>query len=285
QGNYRLAAGSPCIDAGHPDPVYNDLDGSINDIGAFGGSSADTSIVVGDGITLHIPTFQVAPGDTIQVCISGNNLNGVADLSARVSFAPNILSYLNTRTTELTHGFCLKRNVASRGIIDFTISSPLSIQRKQGDILTIDFAVDQTAVANSSSNISFVYAQATDEVAYERTISRLTNGMVMVTWSTEVEEESLVPWSYKLLQNYPNPFNPTTTIQFELPKATDVHIVVYDLLGREVVRLADRHLEAGHHQLVWNGRDRTGRELPTGMYIGLMVTPEYSHSIKMLLLK
>jgi hypothetical protein len=100
-----------------------------------------------------------------------------------------------------------------------------------------------------------------------------------------VMETAGLPIQYALHQNYPNPFNPSTTMQFDLPKATDIRIVVYDLLGREVVRLVDQHLEPGYHQLVWNGRDRRGREIPTGMYIALMVTPEYKNSMKMVLLK
>ncbi|MCK4578691.1 MAG: T9SS type A sorting domain-containing protein [Candidatus Marinimicrobia bacterium] len=100
-----------------------------------------------------------------------------------------------------------------------------------------------------------------------------------------IEEGSLLPSAYALHQNYPNPFNPTTTIRFDLPRATDIHIVVYDLLGREVVRLLNQHLEPGFHELIWNGKDRTGRHLPSGMYIVLMATPEFRKSIKMVLLK
>jgi len=93
------------------------------------------------------------------------------------------------------------------------------------------------------------------------------------------------PGKYELLQNYPNPFNPNTTLQFNLPKAIDTHIIVYDLLGREVVRLMDQYLEAGYHQIVWNGKDRPNREVPSGIYIARLVTPEYIMSIKMVLLK
>ncbi|UCH61959.1 MAG: T9SS type A sorting domain-containing protein [Fidelibacterota bacterium] len=100
-----------------------------------------------------------------------------------------------------------------------------------------------------------------------------------------IDETDALPAAYALHQNYPNPFNPSTILRFDLPAAADIHIVVYDLLGREVVRLVDRRLEAGYHQLVWNGRDRSGRELPTGMYIVLMATPEFRKSIKLLLLK
>ena len=57
------------------------------------------------------------------------------------------------------------------------------------------------------------------------------------------------------------------------------------MLGREVVRLEDGRLEAGYHSLTWNGSDARGREVPTGMYIARLVTPEYTKSIKMVLLK
>ena len=94
-----------------------------------------------------------------------------------------------------------------------------------------------------------------------------------------------IPHEFVLRQNYPNPFNPSTTIRFDLPAATDIHIVVYDLLGREVVRLVDGHREAGYHQLVWNGRDARGREVPTGLYIARLLAPTYTRSIKLVLLK
>lgn len=53
------------------------------------------------------------------------------------------------------------------------------------------------------------------------------------------------PDSFKLHGNYPNPFNPSTTIQFDLPQAADVSIVVFDLLGREAMRLSAGALTAG----------------------------------------
>ncbi|MCH7939496.1 MAG: hypothetical protein IID13_07105 [Candidatus Marinimicrobia bacterium] len=56
-------------------------------------------------------------------------------------------------------------------------------------------------------------------------------------------------------------------------------------MGREVVRLVDRQLEAGYHSLIWNGRDARGRDVPTGLYIARLVTANYTKSIKMLLLK
>ncbi len=94
-----------------------------------------------------------------------------------------------------------------------------------------------------------------------------------------------LPDTYYLAQNYPNPFNPTSTIRFDLPHASAGSLIVYDLMGREVVRLMEGAIEAGYHTRVWDGRDSFGRALPSGIFIARLVTPEYTKSIKMVLLK
>ncbi|MCH7528685.1 MAG: cadherin-like domain-containing protein [Candidatus Marinimicrobia bacterium] len=108
---------------------------------------------------------------------------------------------------------------------------------------------------------------------------------IIIDYPAATVLESLLPQAFALHQNYPNPFNPSTTIRFDLPVATEVHLAVYDLLGREVVRLVDGQLGAGHHQQVWDGRDRDGHAVPTGIYFVLVVTPEFRESIKIVLLK
>ena len=76
-----------------------------------------------------------------------------------------------------------------------------------------------------------------------------------------------------------------STIRFDLPQASEVSLIIYDTLGREVVRLVEDHLGQGYHQVQWNGGDRLGREVPSGIYIARLVTPGYINSIKMVLLK
>lgn len=100
-----------------------------------------------------------------------------------------------------------------------------------------------------------------------------------------IGEADGLPSEYALRQNYPNPFNPTTTIKFDLPMSTLVYLVVYDLLGREVVRLVNEQMEPGYHQIVWKGETVDGREAPSGIYIARLVTPGFTKSIKMALLK
>jgi hypothetical protein len=97
---------------------------------------------------------------------------------------------------------------------------------------------------------------------------------------TGVSEENTIPKSYALYQNYPNPFNPSTTIEFDIPERTNVKLVVYDILGREVETLIDKELEPGKYKLNFNATN-----LPSGVYFYTLRTPKFTKTNKMLLIK
>ncbi|MFT7552201.1 MAG: hypothetical protein ACI9BV_002518 [Rhodothermales bacterium] len=78
--------------------------------------------------------------------------------------------------------------------------------------------------------------------------------------STATEAEEL-PLEISLLPAYPNPFNPTTTFSFALPAASDVHLSVFDMLGRQVETLADGFWQAGQHEVRFEAAG-----LPSGLY-------------------
>ncbi|MFB0515018.1 MAG: T9SS type A sorting domain-containing protein [Candidatus Neomarinimicrobiota bacterium] len=98
-----------------------------------------------------------------------------------------------------------------------------------------------------------------------------------------IEQE--IPRRFHVHQNYPNPFNPASTIRYDLPKGSDVSLVVYDILGREVARLVDGYIEPGYHQVQWDGKNQYSRIVPSGIYIARLVTLRYSKSIKMVLVR
>ena len=64
----------------------------------------------------------------------------------------------------------------------------------------------------------------------------------------------------------PNPFNPQVVVRYGLPHAGKTRIDVFDVRGRRVARLLDRMMPAGHHEVVWRGRDAADRRLPSGPY-------------------
>ncbi|MBK8167677.1 MAG: lamin tail domain-containing protein [bacterium] len=83
----------------------------------------------------------------------------------------------------------------------------------------------------------------------------------------------------------PNPFNPQTEIRFELGKAQDVGVVIFDVRGRRVRTLHEGPLAAGHVALRWDGRDDNGARLPSGVYSARVVAGGAAHRSKVLLLK
>jgi hypothetical protein len=91
--------------------------------------------------------------------------------------------------------------------------------------------------------------------------------------------------SFKLVQNYPNPFNPSTTIDYSIPKAEDVTLEIYNLLGQRVVTLVDENQTAGEHTVQWNGFSQDGQPVSSGVYFYKLISGEYSSIKKMMLLR
>ncbi len=99
------------------------------------------------------------------------------------------------------------------------------------------------------------------------------------------DQRGFLASGYQLDQNYPNPFNPTTTIPFNLQKAGQVQLIVYDILGNKVRTLVNGNMAAGLHTVTWNGLNNAGQAVASGMYIYKLVTNGISISKKMQLLR
>ncbi len=89
----------------------------------------------------------------------------------------------------------------------------------------------------------------------------------------------------QLLPNVPNPFNPMTEIRFELASPQQVSLRIYDVTGRLVRELESGSLVAGPHARVWQGRDSSGRQAPSGAYYVRLVTEDKIENLKIMLLK
>ena len=82
-----------------------------------------------------------------------------------------------------------------------------------------------------------------------------------------------MPQHYTLSQNYPNPFNGTTVIEYTLPIASNVTLIIFDINGREVATLFDNRQDAGTYNVIWNGVDQHGRSLASGIYFYQITAP------------
>jgi len=94
-----------------------------------------------------------------------------------------------------------------------------------------------------------------------------------------------LPNVYALRQNYPNPFNPSTEISFDLPKAGQVELRIFNVLGQQVRALANQAMEAGQHTIIWDGRDQGGTQVSSGVYFYRLSAGAYTDTKKMMLLK
>lgn len=103
--------------------------------------------------------------------------------------------------------------------------------------------------------------------------------------SVGIADSPVVIKDFALLPNYPNPFNPSTNIQFSLTKSAVVQLDVFNLQGKRVKRLVAETLSSGLHTAVWDGKDRHGKSVTSGLYIYKIKVGNLSAARKMMLLK
>jgi len=84
----------------------------------------------------------------------------------------------------------------------------------------------------------------------------------------------------ELYQNSPNPFNPSTKISFSLAETGKVNVSIYNIIGQKVADLVNQTMESGVHSVDFNASN-----LPSGLYIYRLDTPNYSKTMKMMLIK
>jgi len=91
---------------------------------------------------------------------------------------------------------------------------------------------------------------------------------------------SEIPTVFSLAQNYPNPFNPVTAINYSVPKQNHVKLVVYDLVGREVITLVNEIKQPGNYSVYFDALN-----LASGVYFYRMVAGDFTDVKKMVLIK
>ncbi len=94
-----------------------------------------------------------------------------------------------------------------------------------------------------------------------------------------------IPDEFVLYSNYPNPFNPITKIDYGLPEASNVQLIIYDILGREVTTLVNGMQEPGYKLITWHGTNAFGKKVGAGMYFYLIQAGDFRQVKKLVLLK
>ncbi len=102
---------------------------------------------------------------------------------------------------------------------------------------------------------------------------------------TSIKESAENPNRFSLYQNYPNPFNPSTTIEYQVSKRSNVEVTIYDIDGRLVKTLLNSVQYPGQYSIQWNGQNDNGNMVSSGTYFYQISSDDNQLVKKMLLLK
>jgi hypothetical protein len=233
-------------------------------------------------VPITVPDTTASPGDTLEIPIraSFSSENAVISAQFEISYDQSLLIPLAVSIEGITlpqeAQWELQYNLAN-DLITVAMAGGDSLVTA-GVLVYLRFAVDEGASADQISPVHF------DTLIFNEgePTGIPQNGSVTITAvdikTTSVEAD--LPTEIALLQNYPNPFNPVSTIRYDLPQASNVSLIVYDIMGREVARLMEGFMEPGYHEIQWDGS-----QAASDIYIARLTTPDYSKSIKMVLLK
>ncbi|NOZ62111.1 MAG: T9SS type A sorting domain-containing protein [Calditrichaeota bacterium] len=107
----------------------------------------------------------------------------------------------------------------------------------------------------------------------------------VTTLIRQQEKNALLTKTHNLFQNFPNPFNSETTIRYHLAQNGKVKLLIYNLEGKEVIKLFTGNQQVGEHQIVWNGKDKNGKDVSSGIYFYVLKMGSFTQIKKMTLIR
>jgi hypothetical protein len=140
-----------------------------------------------------------------------------------------------------------------------------------------------TGSADWTAGEAFTYAKNLNAAEILRRLTFLGDPAIRIKRpvTSIIEDRSKrLPADFALEQNFPNPFNPSTTIQYSLKKASDVSLIIFNTLGQQAAILVNGKIEAGHHEVHFDGS-----HLASGLYFCRMQAGSFIGTIKLILIK
>jgi hypothetical protein len=244
-------------------------------------SCSDTRFLISFG-----PYTQVNPGDTIKTTfayVSGTNVDDMlnnAKRAHRIYRADGfVMPVVSLCRSEIGDTLNLSWNIVGRSpfgvVTSYRVYHGTTSQIYTDSLSVPDLAYTFTSLSGDS--IHYFAVAAVDEngnigALSDEVSSAPTTDVSMITGA--------IPNEYRLYGAYPNPFNPVTVIKFDIPQVSNVSLVIYDVLGREVSRLLDERKAPGRYEATFDAN-----RLASGVYYYQIVAGSFSTVKKMLLMK
>ncbi|MFA5834928.1 MAG: Ig-like domain-containing protein [Bacteroidota bacterium] len=249
--------------------------GLINSFPGGMGKRAQSNAVL-SAFTFRIAPTQVA-GD-YELFVSVNKPSQVFGITMSLGFDSSKVVAKSIKQTALTDSMMISSYFPKeRANLALAGTKPLNTA---GDIARFIFTLKDNTI--SPNDVLFTMKKfILNETDFTNEIPGITLG---------VAGTASLPLSYSLEQNYPNPFNPSTTINFQLPKESNVTITIYNMIGQEVKTLIETDQNAGYHSLLWDGTDENNSAVSSGVYFYKIIAQAqgkivFSDTKKMMLLK
>ena len=281
------------VDAGNSNYIYS----TIIDINSIAESGSNIAINLEAENINAIGSTASATGTIAKVTAAGDQTLMVGK-EARVTFAEGAVKTAHNVAAFSTSGNLAKQmssDVETGAVLSDILyvseginpDKPVRIKmqlrenpEEYGDMVPILFRAKEgqlTAVASAENAVNGQIIFETDELGSFQVILAKKEALT--------ETVNLVPDKFALQQNFPNPFNSSTSIRYQLPRTSDVRLLIYDMMGRQIKTLYQGQQNAGYYTVKWNGRSDDNRLLPSGVYFYRLVSSDFQATEKMIYLK
>ncbi len=239
-----------------------------------------TSFIATGDITME--DQQVQAGAPISIPLILENSDNIFSFEAEILFNSEHLTYTDIIWSELLSNFTIENNNET-GEIKISGASVIP-NDEEGLFANIWFTVSEDFGENDSTFVLLQSLRWNEEEIMEN----VAISILSTSFGTDNPQPE-IPEKYVLNQNIPNPFNPdkigTTKIQYLLPQNSNVSLKIYNIKGELVKTLVGENKSAGSYNVIWNGKDNSGKDLVSGIYFYKIQTDKFSDIKKMLLVR
>lgn len=239
-----------------------------------------TSLANKSESNINLPTIRCQPDEIISIPLKLNNAKQISAFGLDFGYTADCLEFLNIEKTALTKNWeqiDANKNIDGVVTIGGFTTSPSKIE-DDAVLVNVRFKVNETAAQESEIWIF----NTTDDLENTKATAGKIRLLTSEVRSLDCDQK---PTEYKLNQNFPNPFNPVTEIEYQLPEAANVTLMIYNSIGQRIKTLVSQHQNAGRFAVKWDATNDYQETVPSGIYFFRLETSDFVEMKKMLLIK